>query len=284
MMNKVVRFKGNTRFVPREAGNLYIDGDRAVLIDQAGNEFVFAKCGSDGQQGGDSGGSGESSGSGGSSIGGATFVEQWPDSPEQNVLYVTANGARMYYGDGQYVELSAGGSGSGGAGGTEYVDQWPQSPVPNRLYVTDDGVRIYHGDSGEYVELTVDGSHNCRPVYPITVIPSSTTNYLICDSMSDENGGSWRYVHEPVNSAIYVLPVVQDATVEHCAIVTVKFTESQSVAFVDQKDFDNHDPHFMPIAIMVVNDVEVSPGAVVEYVCKYDPLQSKWVVTASPMN
>ena len=44
-MNKVVRFKGNTAFVPQEAGNLYIDGDKAVLIDQAGRKFVFASAG-----------------------------------------------------------------------------------------------------------------------------------------------------------------------------------------------------------------------------------------------
>lgn len=43
MIDKVIRYRVNTRFVPKEPGNFYIDGDTAVLIDQAGHEFVFSR-------------------------------------------------------------------------------------------------------------------------------------------------------------------------------------------------------------------------------------------------
>ena len=41
-MNKVIRFKGNSNNVPKETGNFYIDGDKAVFIDQEKKMFVFA--------------------------------------------------------------------------------------------------------------------------------------------------------------------------------------------------------------------------------------------------
>ena len=41
-MNKVVRFKGSSKFVPKEAGNLYIDEGKVVLIDEAGEEVILA--------------------------------------------------------------------------------------------------------------------------------------------------------------------------------------------------------------------------------------------------
>ena len=40
-MNKVMRFKGNTNKVAKDAGNFYIDGDKAVFIDQRKQQFVF---------------------------------------------------------------------------------------------------------------------------------------------------------------------------------------------------------------------------------------------------
>ena len=41
-MNKVVRFKGNSKFVPQEAGNLYIADGKVMFIDQAGKQVVLA--------------------------------------------------------------------------------------------------------------------------------------------------------------------------------------------------------------------------------------------------
>ena len=42
MMNKVVRFKGSSKFVPKEVGNLYIDDGKVVFIDEAKEEVVLA--------------------------------------------------------------------------------------------------------------------------------------------------------------------------------------------------------------------------------------------------
>lgn len=235
MIDKVIRFRGNTKFVPKETGNFYIDGDQAVLIDQAGHEFVFSR----------GGGSSVESSTGESSAGASTETQQ--------------------------------------SGGTEYVESWPENPVPNKLYVTTNGARVYYGENGQYVELAVSGenmSHETSgmPSYPITVIPGSTTEYILFDSASGMNNGSWHYYHIPESPSLYTLPNVDDKTVEHWAVLTIIpiAGRNYSPAFRDESD------NLIPIMSIPAN----TNGAPVsfEYRCRYNPITHMWFVTSYYIN
>ena len=102
----------------------------------------------------------------------------------------------------------------------------------------------------------------------VTTIPSATTAYTLSPLAS--NGGVPAYVHAPTSAPVYTLPDVDDATVAHAIILTVDFSNVQSIAFVDE---DSE-------TIAPLDDLTILAGDVVQYLCWYDNLQSKWVIGA----
>ena len=210
------------------------------------------------------------------------YVDQWPASPARNTLYVTEEGARIYHGDNdEYVEFQSAGTQGDKPGLAERVDKWPADPEQDRIYLNGGTARIYHGDNGEYFEFSSCGEQaQSNQANVITTIPSSTTQYILFDSASNENNGSWQYVQEPDTYAIYVLPSISDPSVEHIAIVTVKFKDRQSASFMNESDWRAGNGS----VIDPVNDMVTDSGDVIEFFCKYDPLQSKWVITESRRN
>ena len=156
--------------------------------------------------------------------------------------------------------------------GIEYVNSYPQSPELNRLYVTQTGARIYYA-ANAHVDFPVMNQYGFVPT-TITTIPASTTEYTLYDSTMAENDHSWQYVHTPTSAPVYTLPDVADVTVEHCVILTVKFTNVVSLAF--------HDASGNTIAPW--NTITIVQNDVVEYLCKYDQMQSKWVIFAGHLN
>ena len=156
--------------------------------------------------------------------------------------------------------------------GVEYVESYPQSPVLNRLYVTQSGARIYYSASS-HVDFPVMNQYGYVPT-TVTTIPASTTEYTLYDCTQAENGHSWQYLHTPASAPAYTLPDVSDTTVEHCVIITVEFANVLSLAFRDPRGN----------VISPWNSLSIVQGDVVEYLCKYDPIQSQWVIFAGHMN
>ena len=156
--------------------------------------------------------------------------------------------------------------------GIEYVESWPENPELNRLYVTQSGARVYY-TSTSHVDFPVLNQYGYIRT-TVTTIPPSTSEYILFDCASGMNDGSWQYIHEPDTPPFYTLPNVDDTSVEHCVILTVKFTSTISAVFQDESGN----------TIATANEVPVSEGDVVEYLCKYDPLQSKWVVFGYHLN
>ena len=156
--------------------------------------------------------------------------------------------------------------------GIECVDSWPETPELNRLYVTQSGARIY-STLTSHIDFPVLNQHGYVQT-DVTVIPDSTSEYMLFDSTQSENGHSWQYLHTPETAPLYILPDVSDASVEHCIILTVKFVNTVSLAFQDTSG----------ATVSTWNDVMIEDGDVIEYLCKYDPLQAKWVIFAGRMN
>ena len=156
-------------------------------------------------------------------------------------------------------------------GGIEYVSTYPVSPISDRLYVTSTGARLYHGSS--YVDFTPSSALTevVRGVLPnVTVIPASTTAYSLLDATATTNNHSWHYRHAPTTAPTYTLPDVTNTTVEHCIVLDIDFTSVQTCAFEDVNGN----------SITPMDTLNISSGDIVEYLMKYDYLQSKWLISA----
>lgn len=137
----------------------------------------------------------------------------------------------------------------------EYANSYPLAPKSDRLYVTPDGARLYH--NGSYTELGVHRS--------VTEIPSATTSYTLSDGV---------YTHAPANPSTYTLPTPSDASVTHEVILTVDFTDTQTLAFEDSQGN----------AITPLDTLFPVAGDTAQYICWWDPVQSAWAISAMFMN
>lgn len=100
---------------------------------------------------------------------------------------------------------------------------------------------------------------------PITVIPAATSLYTLADGC---------YQHTPSAAPTYTLPAVTDATRTHWIVLDVSFSSVQTIAFEDSGG----------TTIVPLDTLAITAGDVVEYLCQYDPLQSKWVIACGKLN
>ena len=147
---------------------------------------------------------------------------------------------------GKLREKDAGGGGGGGDISISDVTGL-QSALEARATLDDNG-RIPEGQLARTV----------------TEIPSATAAKTLAD------GGF--YVHAPASAPVYTLPSVTGTATgrTHEIIVRVDFTTVQSCAFVDSSN----------TTIVPLDALTILAGDVVEYLCSYDALQSKWVIAA----
>ena len=114
-----------------------------------------------------------------------------------------------------------------------------------------------------------------RSVLPnVTVIPAATSEYSLLDSSATTNSHSWVYEHAPEAAPTYTLPDVTNESVLHTIILTVDFTSVQTCSFEDSEG----------TIIAPLDSLDITAGDVVEYLCRYDNLQEKWVISASILN
>lgn len=114
-----------------------------------------------------------------------------------------------------------------------------------------------------------------RSVLPnVTVIPAATTAYTLLGASATTNNHSCTYTHAPTSAPTYTLPAVTDATVAHHILLYVDYTTVQTSSFVDSNN----------VSIVPLDNPTISAGDVVEYLCMYDPLQAKWVISCGKLN
>lgn len=109
-----------------------------------------------------------------------------------------------------------------------------------------------------------------RSVLPnVTVISAATTRCILADASDTTNGHSWHYVHEPSSIPTYVLPAVSDQSSSHVIDLKVRLSAGVlTYSFVDSLGSD-----VTPLA-----QPEVAAGTVVDFLCEYDQLSSRWAV------
>lgn len=100
---------------------------------------------------------------------------------------------------------------------------------------------------------------------PITTIPAATSAYTLSDGV---------FEHVPNAATTYTLPNVTDTTSTHWASVTVSFANALSVAFENASG----------TTLVPLDTITVSANDIVEYLCRYDALQSKWVIACGKLN
>lgn len=114
-----------------------------------------------------------------------------------------------------------------------------------------------------------------RSVLPnVTTIPAATTAYTLTDASATTNNHCHTYKHAPTAAPTYTLPAVTDATIEHTIILTVDTTETVAIAFEDSQGN----------AIVPIRQPYLVAGDVVQYLCWWDPVQSKWIVIGDLVN
>ena len=99
----------------------------------------------------------------------------------------------------------------------------------------------------------------------ITTIPAATSAYTLSDGV---------FQHTPSSAPTYTLPAVTDATKTHTAILCVSFASVVTIAFEDSGG----------TTIVPLDTLTISANDVVEYLCRYDALQSKWVIACGKLN
>lgn len=100
---------------------------------------------------------------------------------------------------------------------------------------------------------------------PITTISAADSTYTLADGC---------YVHTPSAAPTYTLPAVTDATRTHWIVLTVSFSSVQTIAFEDSQG----------TTIVPLDTLTIAANDVVEYLCIYDTLQSKWVIACGKLN
>lgn len=96
----------------------------------------------------------------------------------------------------------------------------------------------------------------------VTTIPASTAECSLSDGSV--------YCHAPSTAPIYTLPSVTNADYTHEIMITVDFSTVQTIAFLDS----------VGATIVPLDDLPIIAGDVVQYLCWYDKLQSKWCISA----
>ena len=99
----------------------------------------------------------------------------------------------------------------------------------------------------------------------VTTIPAATSIYTLADGC---------YVHTPSTAPTYTLPAVTDATKTHWIVLTVSFSCVLTIAFEDSGG----------TTIVPLDTITIAANDVVEYLCQYDSLQSKWVIACGKLN
>ena len=113
--------------------------------------------------------------------------------------------------------------------------------------------------SGKVLDSELDRS------VPVTVIPAATSAYNLADGV---------FEHEPSAAPTYTLPTVTNATRTHWIVLDVSFSSVQTIAFEDAQG----------VIIAPLDTLTIAANDVVEYLCQYDALQSKWVVACGKLN
>lgn len=99
----------------------------------------------------------------------------------------------------------------------------------------------------------------------IITIPPATSVYTLYDGI---------YKHAPASTPTYTLPNVSDASRTHTVILTVSFANVLSLSFQTEAGS----------TIAPLDTLTISSGDIAEYLCRYDALQSAWVIAAGKMN
>lgn len=100
---------------------------------------------------------------------------------------------------------------------------------------------------------------------PITTIPAATTAYTLYDGI---------YQHTPSSVPTYTLPAITDTSRTHTVILTVSFANVLSLSFQTAGG----------TTIAPLDTLTIAANDVAEYLCRYDPLQSAWVIAAGKLN
>lgn len=120
--------------------------------------------------------------------------------------------------------------------------------------------------SSGVADLTITGGGT----QTITSIPAASSAYTLSTA---ENGGVAHYTHIPNAATVYTLPAVPDATKDNAVVLDVKFASTTSATFSAASG-----------SVVLLDSLTISSGDIVEYLCRYDSLQSAWVVAGGYMN
>ena len=193
------------------------------------------------------------------------YAAEYPLAPLSDKLYVTPAGARLWH-NGTAIDV-------GGAIDDATITRNSSSQLQAvGLKETNASAtqKIWVGTLAEYSAQGKDQSSDLCFItddeiednpngLPITTIPSATSSYTLSDGV---------FQHTPSSAPTYTLPAVTDATKTHTVILCVSFASVVTISFEDS----------VGATIVPLDTLTIAANDVVEYLCRYDPLQSKWVI------
>ncbi len=144
-------------------------------------------------------------------------------------------------------------------------ESWHSTQTTSDTYIRIRNSAVENSEWSLAIALPVGPQGESELHQSITTIPASTVEYTLSDGV---------FIHAPVSAPTYILPEVTDATITHYIELTVSFANTQSIAFEASDES----------IIIPLDTLEIQTNDVVEYLCHYDPLQSKWVIACGFLN
>ena len=199
------------------------------------------------------------------------YAAEYPLAPLSDKLYVTPAGARLWH-NGTAIDV-------GGAIDDATITRNSSSQLQavglketnasatQKIWVGTLAEYAAQGkdQSGDLCFITDDEIEDNPNGMPITTIPAATTAYTLEDGV---------YVHAPTSAPTYTLPDIEDDTVTHTVILMISCATVQTLSFEDE-DGNTITPLDTPTLLQ---------GDYAEYLCRYSPLQSSWVISCGLLN